>query len=85
MKKGFLDKHDINYKKSFEYLTAFSLVTQIGITMIACILLCFGAFFWIGKYFFHTPLPFAIAGAIIGVAAGLYSNYQVLKKYYEHH
>lgn len=57
-----------------EIMRNFALVTQVGLTMVSCILVAMVFGLWL------ADLPGAIVGMIIGVAAGFYSCYRMLMK-----
>lgn len=68
--------------KDKEIMGALSLISQLGLTMISCILVCFFLFLFL-EHKFHLPRIFLILGLGLGIISGFYSCYKILKKFYE--
>lgn len=65
-----------------EILKYLSLITQLGLTMIASIVIFLLIGRWIDKIY-ATSNIFLIIGMILGIGSGILSNYILLRKFYE--
>jgi ATP synthase protein I len=63
----------------FKYVT---LISQLGLTVIFSILICVFAALYFGKKFNISGILLPI-GVILGVFAGVYSAYKLLKRFFE--
>ncbi len=59
-----------------------SLITQLGLTMVISIVIFLLIGSWLDKVF-STDRLFILIGIILGVISGIFSNYILLKKFYE--
>lgn len=64
-----------------ELLTYLSLITQLGLSMIASIVIFLLIGRWIDKLC-STANLFLIIGIILGIGSGILSNYMLLRKFY---
>ena len=63
-----------------EIFKLFSVVTQIGFTMVASIFIGLGSGLLLDK-FFHTNYIFSLIMIFVGIAAGFVSIYKQISKY----
>jgi len=69
MRQDALYKMPFNYKKNRPWIENLSIITQLGLTMVGCIILCF----FIGRYldkFLGTKGIFVAIFTVLGVIGG---------------
>ncbi len=81
-KKSFLDQNGLNYKVDKGILSALTLLTQLGLVMIASVLLWVLIVFYLKRLFFLHDL-FLILGAVLGVATGFWADYHIIIQYFK--
>jgi len=56
-----------------------TLVTQLGLTMVGCVLFCFAIGYYLDKWL-GIKGPFTVLFLILGIAGGAYTAYSQIKK-----
>ena len=65
-----------------ELLKNFGLVTQLGLSVIASILIFLFGFIYLDKKL-HTEGKLIIVGVILGVIAGIVAAYRLIRRFYK--
>ncbi len=65
-----------------EIIKHLGLLTQLGLTVISSILILFFLFLYLDKRFKTNGILMAV-GILLGVVAGVFSAYRILKNFYE--
>ncbi len=68
-----------NWKQNSEILKYLSLITQLGLTVVSAILICFFIFLFLDRKF-QTGGILVGLGVILGVVAGGLAAYRLLKR-----
>jgi len=64
-----------NFKKNQEWTRHLAFVTQVGLTMVGSILLCFAIGYFLDKWL-HTKVIFTVIFIILGIAGGAVTVYR---------
>jgi F0F1-type ATP synthase assembly protein I len=73
-------KREEKYKKLAEVLKLSTMVSNIGFTMVGCILTGFAIGFFIEKYFFQKNAIIVVLFTILGVIAGFVNVYKFIDR-----
>ena len=69
-------------KQNKEFFKYFTLISQLGLTVIACLLLCVFLFLFLDRKF-NTNGVLVPVGVILGVVSGVFAAYKLLKRFFE--